>query len=72
MDGAPAAPIPALAGGPVQVASGVDKVELVAVHEPSSLAVPGLHHLAYLVDSFDAAAGELTARGCDDPVRVLG
>jgi len=36
-------------------------VELVQVHSPTSLARPGLHHLAWFVDSYDDAAAELTA-----------
>ena len=38
-------------------------VELVEVHAPSQLAVVGLHHLAYFVDSFDDATAELANRG---------
>lgn len=38
-------------------------VELVQVHQPSTLAVQGLHHMAWFVDSFDDAAAELHAAG---------
>lgn len=38
-------------------------VELVAVHSPPSLAGAGLHHVAYMVYSFDEAVAELEADG---------
>lgn len=38
-------------------------VELVAVHSPPSLAGIGLHHVAYIVDSFDEGVAELSADG---------
>jgi len=38
-------------------------VELISVHDPPSLASTGLHHIAFFVPDFDAAAEELTARG---------
>ena len=39
-------------------------VELVAVHDPPTLAGDGgLHHIAYFVDSFGAATAELSALG---------
>ena len=42
---------------------GAIMVELIAVHDPPSLASTGLHHVAFFVPDFDAAADELTARG---------
>jgi hypothetical protein len=38
-------------------------VELIAVHEPTSLARAGLHHMAYFVGSHDQAAAELAGAG---------
>lgn len=38
-------------------------VELIAVHDPPSLASSGLHHLAYFVESFESAARQLEERG---------
>ena len=38
-------------------------VELVTVHHPPHLAGWGLHHVAYLVDSFDQATNQLTRHG---------
>ena len=38
-------------------------VELIAVHQPATLARDGLHHVAFFVESFDAAAAELEAAG---------
>jgi catechol 2,3-dioxygenase-like lactoylglutathione lyase family enzyme len=39
-------------------------VELVAVHEPASLARPGpLHHVAYFVESFERATAALAGSG---------
>ena len=38
-------------------------VELVHVHAPASLAKIGLHHMAFIVDSFADATAELEAAG---------
>ncbi len=38
-------------------------VELVALHDPPELRSTGLHHVAHVVDSYDGATAELTARG---------
>jgi len=38
-------------------------VELVTVHDPPALARSGLHHMAFMVESFDRAAAELVGRG---------
>jgi hypothetical protein len=42
---------------------GTIMVELVAVHEPTTLACIGLHHLAFFVASHDLAAAQLTGAG---------
>jgi hypothetical protein len=45
-------------------------VELVAVHEPSSLAGIGLHHMAFFVASHDQAAAELARAGFPEVLRA--
>jgi hypothetical protein len=49
---------------------GTIMVELVAVHEPMTLACIGLHHMAFFVASHDQAAAELAGAGLPEALRA--